>query len=304
MNRIGSTRNTERDRLTGLKTLIQSTLFVLLGLFLVTASASAAPFVYVVTVNQQFGTVDLATGSFHPIGSAAPEPMSNLVWGADGSLFTLFTLSGSLVKINPLTGDTRVIGPTGLGFNAFDLAGVGGKLYLTDFSNNIYSVNPHTGAATFMRATGMPPDPTVPFTLNDDGTFNLCDETLYGVNGQLYATFDSYDFNPNPSPGFMVVKTKVNPKLYRIDPSTSLATPVGHTDVQLAASVAVDGKFYGFRAVLTGFVGGFPQGYSELVTIDLKSGKVSYVTTIDPATGPIFGAAPVRPSEDSFRLDQ
>lgn len=297
MNRIDSSRNTGRTRRTWLKTIIPTALFVLLGSVLLAASGSAAPLVYVVTVNQQFGTVDLATGSFHPIGNPAAEPMSNLVWGPDGSLFTLFTLSGSLVKINPSTGITTPIGPTGLGFNAFDLAGIHGKLFLTDFNNNIYSVNPHTGAATFMRATGMPPDPTVPFTFNNDGTFNLCDETFYGVNGQLYATFDSYDFNPNPSPGFMVVRTKVNPKLYRIDPSTGDATPVGHTDVQLAASVAVDGKFYGFRVLLTGFAG-FPQGYSELVTIDLTTGKVSYVMTIDPATGVIFGAAPVRPPED------
>jgi hypothetical protein len=295
MNRIASSES--RTQRTWLKTLIQPTLFVLLGLVLFTASASAAPFVYVVTVNQQFGTVDLATGTFHPIGAPAAEPMSNLVWGRDGSLFTLFSQSGSLVKINPLTGNMTVVGPTGLGLNAFDLAGVHGKLYLTDFSNNIYSVNPHTGAATFLRDTGMPPDPTVPFTTNSDGTFNLCDETLYGVNGELYATFDSYDFDPTPSTSFLVIATKVTPKLYRIDPLTGEATPIGHTDVQLSAAVAVDKKFYAFRAVLTGFAG-FPQGYSELVTLDLTSGKVSYIRTIDPATGVIFGAAPVRPPED------
>ena len=297
MNCIDLSRNTERTRRSRLKTAIPPTLFVLLGLVLLTASAGAAPTVYVVTVNQQFGTVDLASGSFHAIGAPAPEPMSNLVWGPDGSLFTLFTLSGSLAKINPVTGKTTVIGPTGLGLNAFTLAGVGRKLYLTDFSNNIYSVNPHTGAATFMRATGMPPDPTIPFTFNNDGTFNLCDETFYGVNGELYATFDSFDFDPTPGPASLVVTTKVSPKLYRIDPSTGDATPVGHTDVQLSASVAVDKKFYGFRGVLTGFAG-FPLTYSELVIIDLTNGKVSYVLTIDPASGAIFGAAPVRPSDD------
>src|SRR5277367_2028328 len=255
MNCIGLGGNTERTRRSRLKTPIPSTLFVLLGLVLLTASASAAPIVYVVTVNQQFGTVDLASGSFHAIGAPAPEPMSNLVWGPDGSLFTLFTLSGSLAKINPETGKTTVIGPTGLGFNAFTLAGVGQKLYLTDFNNNIYSVNPHTGSAAFIRATGIPPDPTIPFTFNNDGTFNLCDETFYGVNGELYATFDSLDFDPTPGPASLVVTTKVNPKLYRIDPSTGDATPVGHTDVQLSASVAVDKKFYGLTAVVIRFAG-------------------------------------------------
>lgn len=298
MNRFAFISNTRRIRLTGLRVFMQSVLFVLLGLFVFTATASASPLVYVVTVNQQFGTVDLATGTFHAIGAPTPEPMSNLVWGSDGSLFTLFTLSGSLVKINPLNGNTTVVGPTGLGFNAFDLAGVNGKLYLTDFSNNIYSVNPHTGAATLLRATGMPPDPSVPFTFNNDGTFNLCDETIYGVGAYLYVTFDSFDFNPNPGPSFLVVTPKVNPMLYRIDPSTGIATPVGRTDVQLSASVAVDGKFYAFRAPLTGFAGGFPQGYSQLVTLDLTTGKVSYVATIDPSAGVIFGATAVRPLDE------
>jgi hypothetical protein len=62
----------------------------------------------------------------------------------------------------------------------FDLAGVNGKLYLTDFSNNLYSVNPNTGTATMIGPTGMPPDPHVPFTVNPDGTINLCDEISMG----------------------------------------------------------------------------------------------------------------------------
>lgn len=278
-----------------MKLLIQSLLFVVLGLFLLPDSAIAAPLVYVINLNQQFGTLDLATGEFHPIGAPAPEPLAGLVWGPDGSLYTIFALSGGLVKIDPSTGTTKVVGLTGLDSNVFSFAGVDGKLYLTDFKNNIYSVDRHTGFATLMRATGIPPDPSVPFTFNNDGTFNLCDESFYGVNGHLYATFDSFDFNPNADPNFLVVNPKVRPKLYRIDPSTGEATPIGHTDMQLVASVYVDGKYYGFRGVLTGFSGGFPQAYSELVSIDLDSGKISYVMTLDPAVGPIFGAAPVRP---------
>ena len=135
------------------------------------------------------------------------------------------------------------------------------------------------------------------------------------MDGKLYATFDSFEFDPNPGPNFLVITTKVNPKLYRIDPSTGIATPVGHTDVELSASVEVDGKFYGFRGVLTGFAGGFPLSYSQLVTLDLTSGKVSFVRSIDPAAGVIFGAAPVRshvgwehsssePNQPGIRPDQ
>jgi hypothetical protein len=171
--------------------LAQSALIASLTLILFAASASAEPLVYVVTSNNQFGTIDLATGAFHPIGAPTPEGQSNLVWGPDGSLLSL-TYSGNLEKINPATGGTTVIGATGLGSNAFDLAEVRGKLYATDFSNNIYSVDPKTGAAHFLRATGLPPDPNIPFSTNPDGTVNLCDESLYGVHGKLYATFDSF----------------------------------------------------------------------------------------------------------------
>jgi hypothetical protein len=52
---------------------------------------------------------------------------------------------------------------------------------------SLYSVDPRTGVATPIAATGMPPDSNIPFTSNDDGTFDLCDESLYGVGGKLYA---------------------------------------------------------------------------------------------------------------------
>lgn len=147
--------------------------------------ASAAPFVYVVTLSQQFGTIDLANGKFQPIGNGTPDSLTNLVWGKDGSLFTLTTFPtlGSLAKVNPATDEETVVGATGLSFNAFDLAKVRGKLYLTDFSNNLYSVDPLSGVATTDANTGIPPDPNIPLTLNDDGTFNLCDEGLYGIAG-------------------------------------------------------------------------------------------------------------------------
>jgi len=117
---------------------------------------------------------------------------------------------------------------------------------------------------------------------NGDGTFNLCDETLYGVGGRLYATFDSFKVDPVS----LAITPVVNPDLYQIDPATGIATPVGPTDLQLGASVEVK--------TITGFVDGFPQAYSQLVTVDPATGKTTFVRNIDPAAGPIFGAAPIR----------
>jgi len=256
-------------------------------------SAAAGPLAYVVTVNQQFGVVDLESGAFLQIGAPTPEPQANLVWSG-GTLFSL-TVSGSLVKMDPATGQVTYVGPTGLGFNAFDLAGSRGQLFVTDFSNNLYSVDPATGAASFLQTTGIAADPTVPFTLNADGTFNLCDESLYGVGGKLYATFDSFAVNPNKGdPNFLAIKTGVDPVLYQIDPSTGTASAIGPTDLQLGSTVEVGGKVYAFRLVISDFVDGFPVGYSQLVSLDLTTGKTTFIRNIDAAAGPIVGAAPVR----------
>lgn len=264
------------------------------------ASASAAPLVYVVTASQQFGTVNLANGHFQPVGDGTPDGLANLVWW-HGSLLSLATTgadAGDLVKINPATGEEIVIGQTGLGFNAFDLAKVRGKLYLTDFSNNLYSVDPESGVATPISATGMPPDPTIPFTSNSDGTFNLCDEGLYAIAGKLYAVFDSYAIDPTQTPPTRAHEF-VSPRVYEVDPYTGATRIVANTDWQLSAIVEVDGRAYAFRAVIDGFDVNFnfPIVHAEVVTLNLKTGQTNKVATIDPnlGLGPIFGAAPVGP---------
>ena len=262
---------------------------VALGLSLVwfATAASAAPAVYVVNGYSQFGTVDLSSGSFHVIGNANPDGQANLVWGNNNSLYSL-TYTGNLETINPATGAATVIGATGLGINAFDLGGVNGKLYATDFSNNLYSVNPGTGAATLMGATGMPFDPIPPFTINPDGTWELCDESLYGVGGKLYATYDSFAIDPNT----LAIKTVVAPNLYWIDPKTGLATLIGPTSLNLGASVEAGGQFYAFQNVITGWSPFGPVGQSELYSLDLANGNTSFLGSVDPNAGPIFGAAP------------
>jgi hypothetical protein len=264
--------------------------------------AIAAPSVYVVTVGPngpQFGSVNLATGGFTAIANT-PAPMSNLVWW-NGSLLSLATsdpIAGYLVKINPETGESTVVGPTGLGFDAFDLAEVRGQLYLTDFNigggyQNIYSVNPNTGEATLIGPTTIPADVNAPFTTNADGTLNLCDETFYGVGGKLYATFDSINvdettlaIDENPA------NATISPALYRIDPANGDTAFVAPTNLFFDAAVQTDGKFYGFKGLITGFADGFPVGFSTLSTLDLATGKVSFVGNIDVNAGVIFGAAP------------
>jgi hypothetical protein len=290
---------------------IQLSLILSLVLVLFTASAAAGPLVYVVTVSQQFGTVDLASGQFSPIGNGTKDSFSNLVWWK-GSLVTLITppspAAGSLVRIDPATGEEQGVphqitvkgqGPL-LGF-AFDLAEVRGRLYVTDFNNNIYSVDGDTGVATPVGlhdgATGMPPDTNPPLTFDpsDQHTFFLCDEGLYGVGGQLYATFDSFAIDPYQNPPTRNHEY-VPPFLWRIDSFTGAATFVAKTDWYLSALVEVDGKVYAFRNVFDGFDFNYqiPIGHVELVTLDLATGKTDKLGDVNPNFGPIVGAVPVR----------
>ena len=184
----------------------------------------------------------------------------------------------------------------------FDLGGVGGKLFVTDFDGNIYSVDPATGAATFLRATGIPPDPALPFTpgLQNPSWVTLCDESLYSSGGYLYATSDSFEIDPNPrDPTYLTTDTHVAPELYRIDPSTGVSTALAPTDLNLAASVEVNGNFYVFKLVFTDWNKFGPHVRNQLLTLDLTTGRTTPVehdggpVYVDSSAGAIFGGAPV-----------
>ena len=179
---------------------------VSLALVLLTVPASASPIMYIVN-GSQFGTIDVSTGTFNQIGPNMPEGTEGLVQGQNGSLLTL-AFSGNLDSINPATGATSVIGPTGLAdcsnfpvspcgpTSANDLGQFGGTIYATDFANNLYTVNPATAAATLIGPTGIPGLSFIPLSTNPDGSFNAYDETLFSTAGKLYVTFDTLTFNP------------------------------------------------------------------------------------------------------------
>ena len=276
---------------------IQLSIIVLLSLVVLTGAASAAPLVYVITGTQQFGTVDLANGHFTAISNGTPDALSNLFW-YKGNLLTVIVSGpniGSLARINPTTGEEIVIGQTGLGFNIFDLGAVRGQLYVTDLANNIYSVDAATGVATPMTATGMPPDPSIPFTVNSDGTLNLCDEGLYSAGGKLYATFDSFDLDLTTTPP-AIAHMQVAPALYQIDPATGLAKFIAKTDSNLTALLMMHDKAYAFKGVIDGFDVnfGFPVAHAQLLSLNLATGATKSLTDIDHSIGIILGAAPVR----------
>ena len=255
-------------------------------------SAKRSHLVYIITEGFQFGTLDLQSGTFVPIGPGLPPDVGGgLVHGPGRSLLSL-AFSGKLDAIDPTTGITRVVGATGLGdcstpasacglHSANVVGSLDGSIYATDFANNLYSVNPVTGAAKLIGPTGMPALTFAPFSTNADGTVNVYTESMFNAHGKLYANFATatVDFATG------TVKPIIPGALYEINPETGHAKWLAPTDTNITATVNVNDVIYGFDIVL-----------GQVVTINLTNGLTTPVTDIDSAAGGVGGATPVRPS--------
>jgi hypothetical protein len=281
----------------------KSLLIASLSLALFHTALNAGPITYVVsaglTGNGQFGTLDLFTGVYQQIGPVEPDGYFGLAAGPNGSLLA-GTYAANVDSINPATGVPTLIGPTGLGPcvipspacgpNSYStLGGLAGTTYAADFQNNIYTINPLTGAATLLSAnSGIPAIPFVPASSNPDGTLNFYDEAIWGSGGDLYATFDAWVFDPN---SFTVVSTLVDPELYQIDPATGIATTIGPTDLGIGAVADLNGTSYAFNDLT-----------DQITTIDLSSGSTTFVSNFDPSAGVIQGAVVATPEPGSIFL--
>ena len=148
---------------------------------------------------------------------------------------------------------------------------------MTDLSNNLYSVNPATGAATLIGPTGIAAVPR---------EICLCSTDLYGARGKLYATFDvlvGYSFP---------FTALIDPELYVIDPETGVTTVVGPTILNGSALVEVNGTFYLFKVV----AGPSPSPLSSAAAVyilDLKNGNTRFVTNVETTASFVDGAFPV-----------
>jgi hypothetical protein len=251
--------------------------------------------VYIITGGFQFGAVDRRTGEFLPIGPGLPPDVgTGLVQGPDRSLLTL-AFSGNLEAIDPATGVTSVVGPTGLDdcaspesacgpMSANVFGRLGTRFYATDFANNLYGVDPATGAATLIGPTGIPPLTAIPFSANPDGSLNVYAEALFSSRGKLYATFATATLDPTTGMGTTVIPGA----LYHINPATGEARLIASTDSHLTSIVNVNEAIFGFDAA-TG----------QVVALDVTNGQTRPVSDVDPSVGVIAGATPVLPLQMS-----
>ena len=258
------------------------TLFCTLLLGLAAASAHADD-VYTINGGGQFGSVNLSTGAFTPIGPGLPEGTDGLVAGPGGNLLTVGG-SGDLYSINPSTGVATTIGNTGLTLSTEpvnSLGGLNGSVYALDTNNSLYSVNTSTGLATLIGSTGMPGDPGC-------GNFpNLCDEAMFSYNGNLYATYDAWLVGPD---GYTTTILD-NPALWEIDPTTAAATFVASTGLRILSLAEDNGAVVGFEGFPSA-ANPLPNPLVEAINLDPANGSTSEIVSLGTDTGPMFGVAP------------
>jgi hypothetical protein len=265
---------------------------------------------YVVTATSQFGTVDLRTGEFVLIPVSANLAKlgigSGLIQGPGRSLLSL-ALSGDLYKIDPFTGEVSLVGNTRLadcsasGSYAPNCANFIGRLsesyYVTDFANNLYSLDPHTGCTRLIGPTEVPPLTFAPFTEDPGlpGSFDVYAESLFSVhrNRKLYALFSTTAVNNETGTNTPLIPATI----YQIDHVTGKTTLVTVTNPCLSSIVDVNDRIYAFDA----FEG-------QVVTLNLANGHTKTVSAVHgdacdagPPACVIVGATAVNPLREAGR---
>lgn len=256
------------------------------------AAGGASLMVYAITIGFEFGAVDLRSGAFLPIGPGLPPNVGDgLVQGPGKSLLSL-GFDGSLDAIDPFTGRTSVVGATGLGDcstpaspcgpnSALWIGLVNGHYYVTDFANNLYSLDPKTAATKLIGPTGIPGITLPPFSENPDGSVNVFGASLFSARGKFYAYFATLSMNFATGTFTPLVPGAI----YEIDPATGQAAKVAPTETTFTAIVNVNNTIYAFNA----FTG-------QVVILDVTNGQTTVLTDVDPNAGVIAGAAPARPA--------
>src|ERR1019366_7471091 len=143
----------------------------LIGLFSIVALSKADPTAYVITGSDEFGTIDLATGSASMVGNMG-RLLSGLGETSSGALYGGEWQGGGLYKVNTSTGALTLVGSSSI---SYVLTGstANGSLYAIGTNQNLYRLNASTGAATFVGATGLSIPSSGPFSSMSGGSGSL-----------------------------------------------------------------------------------------------------------------------------------
>jgi len=242
-------------------------------------SAQTGPFGYAVSSTGQFGVVDLTSGSFR-YGTCIPAACNSntpggggLGYGPGGALYLYDFPSQNLYRISPVSATATLIGNVGVSFSVF--AGLGdGRLFGIDFTQDLFQVDPNTGATTRLaHLFASSPDGFIATSLSGDGT-------------NLYFSYDAPDFAAEPHAS----------TLYRINPNTGAIAQIGLTGAdQIGGTGFIDGVLYGFRFdALFDNDGNLTLISDRIYRFNTSTGAATPLGPYNAGGQPIYGAVEVR----------
>lgn len=232
--------------------------------WLAPASVRADSYVYVAGFFNEFGTLDLNTGSFNQLGTLdlpAGDAMYGMGYGPDGQLYGVDAEpDANLWRINPSNGDVTLIGS--IGQSALDATSdAAGTLYVLsqDLNALYYTMSPPSTTPNIIGPIGMSSGGLMAVT--PDGT------SLYTTTQSTY-------------------------QLVSIDPTSGAATPIG-TGLGFGVDngLFVNGTLYGFDI------------YSDaIVTINTATGTATQVATYSLPGGDQIVSSAIVPEPSSLVL--
>jgi hypothetical protein len=200
---------------------LRSSIFTGLACFALTGTIGKATQVIATTNQGDVLQYNTATGSYTLLATN-PAVLWGVGYSSRGVLYANDSENAPNTGFYSVNADTGTLTSLGV-VNGSSISGTGtltapvsgGTLYYLDHSNDLYTLNPSTGAATTVGATG----------ISVAGSWDLS----FAPNGNLYAA--------------------VNENFYRINPITGVGTFIGATGQQIQGLIAGDGGLYGFAGL-------------------------------------------------------
>jgi hypothetical protein len=223
----------EEVRLSGTAVWFRALLCLIALLALGTPSLRADDQAYAGLGSGGFGTIDLNTGVFTPLGNLGQTPAGLAVAG--GTLFATSFGNGTLYQVNPANGSLTQIGaPSGIfysggfGSTLSGLYAVGGSADL-----ELYSIDASTGAATPIGLTGISLGPWRDLSVNSATLYYGNGADLYTLNTATGLATLVGAFGNGALIGAMVTQGGIlyggdqgNGTIDTINPITGAATPI------------------------------------------------------------------------------
>ena len=216
-------------------------------LFVVSAVGLKADVIaYAGSSDGDFGFIDLNTGAFSSLGNSG-QTLAGLAV-ANGTIFasSYHTADGTLFEVSPTNGSLTTIGAAaGVDFDDFGSTTSG--LYVVSFgaTQDLYSINPTTGAATLIGPTGLGYGSWRSLSTNSSALYFADGPDLYTLNVNTGAATLVGAFGSNAEMGAMLTEDGIlwggdntNGKVDTIDTTTGTAT-LG------AAPSGLSGTFFG-----------------------------------------------------------